>query len=140
MSDLSADCLHSLYREFQANIDVTVPARENTGRHTRGRAVFMSLCKLRDSTRMYESDSRASVAATDRERMSDRALIHLTDTSRTIARTFVACDIFQRAKIALRGRRFIAPCEKASLFLFPCVRLYLVLSCEEKISKSLIMK
>lgn len=30
VSDLSPGCLHSLYREYQANIDVTVPARENT--------------------------------------------------------------------------------------------------------------
>jgi len=103
VSDLTPGCSHSLYRECQANIDVTVPCTRKCGRHTRGRAVFMSLWELatrRDIWKRFSRERRDS----DRERMSDRDLIHLTDTSRPIERTFVARDMFQRAKIALRDR------------------------------------
>jgi len=49
--------------ECQANITVMVPARENAA-VTRAvvRGIYESL-RIRDSTRIYESDSRASIAA-----------------------------------------------------------------------------
>lgn len=86
--------------------------RISTSRYLHGktRPSHVRSCGIYESVRMDKSGSRACVRAcvreSDRARMSDWALIHLTDTSRPIERTFeIRCVWNESVSLRCLGTR-----------------------------------